>query len=86
MSTNDKCFKCGCADIIQGAAVESPCTGGGWYGLEVRVDAHPKALVFHKAVRSGMSVRVCLGCGYVEFYATDTESLRKAFREARESG
>ena len=86
MCPNDKCVKCGCGDIIQRAVVESTGSRGGWHELQVRVDAHPDAVMFHKAVRSAMSARVCSGCGHVEFYATDTDSLRKALLESRSVG
>ena len=88
MSSSNSCVKCGCADIIQQAVVSAYADNAALPGreLQVRVDAHPDALLFRKPVRSGVVAHVCAGCGYMEFYATDPEALRKAFLEARGTG
>ena len=85
MRLTEKCVKCGCADIIQQAmaAADPEHALNGDLELRIRVDAKPDAILFHKAVRSPLSASVCAGCGYVEFYATEPESLHKALLAAR---
>ncbi len=51
--------------------------------LSVRIDRHPKALLFKKPLDFKLKARVCCNCGYTEFYATDLDTLWQTARTAR---
>ncbi len=86
MRQTGKCPKCGCPEIVQEAMVADRADYNIESDLHLRVDADPEAIMFRGRTRSSLKAYVCGGCGYVEFYASDPESLLKAFREAQRAG
>ncbi len=83
MRQTGKCPKCGSPDIVQEAMVADRAAHNLETDLKLRVDADPDAIVFRGRTRSSLKACVCGRCGYVEFYASDPESLLRAFRESR---
>jgi hypothetical protein len=57
--------------------------GGGEGDLRIRVDAHPKALIFKDAERSPLHAYVCAACGFTELYVEDPQALLEAYRESK---
>ncbi len=83
MRQTGKCPKCGSPEIVKDAMVADRADYNVESNLNLRVDADPEAIMFRGRTRSSLNAYVCGRCGYVEFYASDPESLLKAFREAQ---
>jgi predicted nucleic-acid-binding Zn-ribbon protein len=74
MKTNNKCPKCGSTDVIADAKAIDRGHGDRESELSVATFRHPEAFLFKGKQRTALSAWVCVGCGYVEFYA-DTPAV-----------
>jgi predicted nucleic-acid-binding Zn-ribbon protein len=81
MNPNEPCPKCGSSQRIPTAEIT---TRREEHGLEVKVPRRPDAAMLKHMVYSGLKVIVCGNCGYLEWYATQPQSLLEAFREGEQ--
>jgi predicted nucleic-acid-binding Zn-ribbon protein len=85
MRQSGKCTKCEATQIIQHAMVADNSQGRET-DLNVRVDAHPSALLFKLAKRSPLHAYICAVCGFTEFYVAEPQTLYEAFVESQKEG
>ena len=85
MPESPACVKCGSREPIIDARVIDRSEAGD-QDLHLRVDGEPSALIFKASGHSNLTARVCVRCGYTEFYAATPANLLAAWRRARESG
>ncbi len=81
-----RCTRCGSDALIPDAFVYAEGYGAGT--LSVGVFKKPEAMVMKQPVRTGLQVRVCGDCGFVEAQADDFRLLWQAYvdRLSREFG
>lgn len=80
-----KCGKCGSDRVVTGARVSDRINELGmqsYEGAQLVLDRHPAAIVFKGSEKATLRARVCAGCGTVELYTADAESLYSAYRES----
>jgi predicted nucleic-acid-binding Zn-ribbon protein len=76
MKTSHHCPKCGSTDIIADAKAVDRGHCDSENELTVATFWRPEALLFKGEVTSTVSAWVCVGCGYVEFYADNPQLLK----------
>ena len=76
MKKTGRCPKCDSTSLVKDAKAVDRGHAGSEAELTVATQRRPDALVFKGTVRSTLSAWVCLGCGYVEYYADDPKALR----------
>ena len=76
------CVKCGSAVDIDGVRIVSPAYPAGVADLKALVFAQPDALILKEAVAVSVAARICVGCGYIELYASDPGKLVAAVDRA----
>ena len=76
MKTSHHCPKCGSSDIIADAKAVDRGHFDNENELTVATFWRPEALLFKGEVTSTVSAWVCVGCGYVEFYADNPQLLK----------
>lgn len=76
MKQTSQCPKCGSRDIIADAKAVDRGHGNAESELSVVTFSHPEAFLFKGKQRTALSAWVCVGCGYVEFYAYEAARLR----------
>ena len=82
--TASPCIRCGSSKVVPAARVVERLEGGvqSPYGVQVRVDRRPDALLSKQAELSELRARVCGECGTVDFYAVDAYALYSAYLES----
>jgi len=78
-----ECTKCGAPQLISARVVGRSNADGFDHDIQLRIDAHPEALVFTSAKRSALQASVCGNCGYTEFRVEDPQTLYTAWLEAQ---
>jgi hypothetical protein len=79
---NATCAKCGSDKIIPRARAVDRINRGDDAEMLIKVSADPRARFFTEDYHSAVYARVCAGCGHVELYADDTESLWDAYQQS----
>lgn len=76
------CAKCGSTALIRSAQL-TPFHGphGIRQELAVQVEKDPMAMINKETIRSPLKMRVCGGCGLVEFYVKNPGELAAAEAE-----
>jgi len=69
-----KCLECGSEKILQNAETEERT-----FILMIKAFGKPDAIVFKDAVTSKVKAKVCVNCGYVQFYATNLSELNRIY-------
>ena len=76
MKKTGKCPKCDSTDIIADAKAIDRKERGEETELSIATYRNPDALIFKEKETSTLSAWVCAECGFVEFYADDTRTIR----------
>jgi predicted nucleic-acid-binding Zn-ribbon protein len=76
MKNTKKCPKCDSEEIIANATAIDRGESFAQTELSVATFQNPEALIFKGQFTSPLSAYVCVGCGYVEFYADSTSQLK----------
>ena len=70
-------IKCRAENILTGVGLLEESKEGK-YNTELFVDKDPDAILFKERTKTPIHARVCLECGFVEFYAKDPQRLKEA--------
>jgi predicted nucleic-acid-binding Zn-ribbon protein len=76
MKRTGACPKCGSREISADVKAIDRSHGNVERELSIATFREPDALLFKGKQQSTLSVWVCLGCGFVEFYADEPDQLR----------
>jgi len=74
-----KCPECGSEKILQNAQTDENS-----FVLFIKAFGNPDAAIFRDAVRSRVKTKVCVECGYVQFYAVNLPELGRIYRIEQE--
>jgi predicted nucleic-acid-binding Zn-ribbon protein len=75
MKKTGQCPKCGGHDVIRAQAVDRDRSSS--QDATVATYDNPDALIFRGRRESAITAYVCMGCGYLEYYADSPYSLRQ---------
>lgn len=78
MKRTNKCPKCGSSDVITDAKAIDRSHYGAETELSVATFRKPEAVLFRGQLTTTLSAWVCAECGYVEFYADSSQSIKIA--------
>ena len=73
-----KCPHCNSSEFVEGVRVVDRTDHGHKTDLIIETQEHPEAWIFKGAIEARLSARVCIGCGFVMFFAKpeDIERLQ----------
>ncbi len=77
MKQTGKCPKCGCTDIIADAKAIDRGDAASEHEMSVATFRKPEAILFKEKQVTTVSAWVCVGCGYIEFYADRPKTIRR---------
>jgi hypothetical protein len=80
---SENCQKCGSDKIVPRVKVIDRGSSGAETDLMVSIDAQPDAFIFKQRTHSNVFAKVCGNCGFMEFYATNPESLYESYLKSK---
>jgi predicted nucleic-acid-binding Zn-ribbon protein len=70
-----KCHECGSEKILQNAKTDE----SGYGHFTLKAYGKPEAKVFKDAVNSKVGAKVCVNCGYIQFYVKDLFKINRVY-------